>query len=89
MNIDMLGIQFLLLYYQQLLGFDLKNLSSTQLINGFDVFDGTKIPRGIFFNLNLLILIKFCIFRSQFFKKLIKLKIGIPHQILQIQRVFG
>ena len=56
MNIDMLGIQFFLLYYQKLSGFDLKNLSSTQLINGFDIFDGTKIPQGIFFYLNLLIL---------------------------------
>lgn len=57
MNIDMLGIQFFLLYYQSLSGFDLKNLSSIQLINGFDIFDGSKIPRGIFFYLKLLILI--------------------------------
>lgn len=67
MNIDMLGIQFFLLYYQTLPGFDLKNLSSTQLINGFDIFDGTKIPRGIFFYLNLLILTIFSIFIYNFF----------------------
>ena len=48
MNIDMLGIQFFRLYYNEVASFDLGHLSSVQLNNGFDIFEGKTTPRGKF-----------------------------------------
>lgn len=48
MNIDMLGIQFFLLYYNQTPSFEISDVSPAQINNGFDVFEGKVTPRGKF-----------------------------------------